>query len=106
MNRAFTRFLQIAARNHRLQKELGMTGRQLRDRIQPLLPIAYEIEHFAPALANDGPNVEYPWENPPGTVNVPAGYAFPVAVTLQEPRGRNLLKLVRITLTRFYAYFT
>jgi len=105
-HRAFTRFLQIAAKNHRLQKELGMTGRQLQAHVQQFLPVAYEIEHLAPALADSGPNVEYPWEDPVGTVNVPARYIFPVAAMLREPKGRNLLKLVKTTLTRFYACFT
>jgi hypothetical protein len=104
-HRAFTRFLQIAARNHGLQRELGMTGSQLRMHIQKLLPIAHEIERLAPALADSGANVEYPWEAPPGTINVPASYNFPVSSTLQLPRGRNLLKLIKVTLDRFYSLF-
>lgn len=104
-HRTFTRFLQIAARNHGLQRELGMTGLQLRTHIQQLLPIAYEIERLAPALADDGANVEYPWEAPPGTINVPASYNFPINSTLQLPRGRNLLKLIKVTLDRFYSLF-
>ncbi len=63
-HRAFTRFLQLAARNHGLQSELGMTGLQLRMHIQQMLPIAYEIERLAPALADGGANVEYPRETP------------------------------------------
>jgi hypothetical protein len=104
-HRAFTRFLQIAARNHGLQKELGMTGLQLRKHVQQLLPIAYEIERLTPALADSGANVEYPWEAPPGTINVPASYNFPVNSTLQLPKGRNLLKLIKVTLDRFYSLF-
>lgn len=103
---AFTRFLQIAARNLGFQKELGMTGPQLRAHIHQLLPIAYEIEQLAPALANGGPNAEYPWEAPPGTINVPASYEFPVNSTLQLPKGRNLLKLTKTTLEKFYVFFT
>lgn len=105
-HRAFTRFLQIAARNHGLQRELGMTGRQLRAHLQQLLPIAYEIEKLAPALAKGGPNAEYPWEDPAGTVNVPASWCFSVAFWLQLPSGRNILKLVEITLERFHVFFT
>jgi len=105
-HRAFTRFLQLVARNHGLQRELGMTGLQLRMHIQQLLPIAYEIERLAPALAGGGANVEYPWESPSGTINVPASYNFPVSSTLQSPRGRNLLKLIKVTLHRFYLFFT
>ena len=83
-----------------------MTGLQLRMHIQQMLPIAYEIERLAPDLAAGGANVEYPWEALPGTINVPASYNFPVNSTLQSPRGRNLLKLVKVMLDRFYLFFT
>ncbi|MGQ9625938.1 MAG: hypothetical protein ACUVV0_03420 [Anaerolineae bacterium] len=105
-HRAFTRFLQIAARNHGLQRELNMTGPQLQAHIQQLLPIAYDIERLAPALAGGGPNAEYPWEAPSGTVNTPVSYGFPVSSTLKLPKGRNLLKLIKTTLEKFYSFFT
>jgi len=105
-HRAFTRFLQIAARNHGLQRELGITGSQLWAHINQLLPIAYEIECLAPALADGGPNAEYPWEAPPSTINVPASYNFPVNSTLRLPGGRNLLRLTKVMLDRFYVFFT
>ncbi|MBC8233028.1 hypothetical protein H8E77_26080 [bacterium] len=105
-HRAFTRFLQIAMRNHGLQRELGITASQLRAHVHQLLPIAYEIERLAPALADGGPNAEYPWEAPPSTINVPASYNFPVNSILQLPKGRNLLRLIKVMLDRFYVFFT
>lgn len=104
-HRAFSRFIQLVARNRAIQKELGMTGLQLRMHTQHLLPLAYEIERLAPALADGGANVEYPWEGPLGTINVPAFYDFPVNVALQSPSGRSLLKLIKVTLERFYVFF-
>ena len=104
-HRAFTRFLQIASRNRELQKELRMTGAQLRMYIRQLLPIAHEIERLAPALADGGTNAEYPWETAPGTINVPASYNFPVSSTLQLPRGRKFLRLIDVTLDKFYQFF-
>jgi hypothetical protein len=104
-HRAFTQFLQIASRNREIQEALGMTRPQLRMSIRELLPIAYEIERLAPALAVGGANVEYPWESLPGVTTVPASYNFPVHSTLQLPRGRKLLKLVDIALNQFYRIF-
>ncbi|MBI1925480.1 hypothetical protein HYR99_14660 [Candidatus Poribacteria bacterium] len=50
--------------------------------------------------------MEYPWESPPGTINVPAAYLFSVDSTLRLPGGRNLLKLIKLLLDRFYVFFT
>ena len=88
----FTRFLQVTARNRNLRRELRMTGSQLQTHIRRLLPIAHDIERLAPALAGSGPNAEYPWEAPLGTINAPASYNFPVNSTLQSASGRNLLR--------------
>lgn len=101
---AFTRFIRIAARNHNLQKELGMSGQQLRAHFNNLLPIASKIERLAPALARGGPNTEYPWEAPPGNINVPALYEFPVNLRLSSIR--HLLKLIKTILDKFYVFFS
>ena len=65
------------------------------------LPIANEIEHLAPALAEDGPNAEYPWEDSREKVYAPAEYPFPVLTNLKSPKGCNLMKFIRI----FFEYF-
>ena len=44
--------------------------------IASLLPVARAIEDLAPAVSNDGPNTEYPWQVP-GEVIAPINYPFP-----------------------------
>ncbi|MEK6239130.1 MAG: hypothetical protein N2C14_30810 [Planctomycetales bacterium] len=41
------------------------------------LPLIYEVERLAPALANDGPNPEYPWPHD-APQQAPATYEFDV----------------------------
>ena len=95
-HRAFVRFLQVFAHNPDLQKQLQMTRTQLRAHIRALLPIADEIERLAPALAHGGPNAEYPWETPAGTVHAPATYKFALSSQLRAPKGIKLLTLITI----------
>ncbi len=99
---AFTKYLQALSRNKRLQNALGMLDTQLRAHIKQLLPLAYEIERLAPALARDGPNPEYPWETPRGTYHAPAVYEFGMSSILLEPRGLHLKRLIQIALERFH----
>jgi hypothetical protein len=100
-HRALTRYLLDLSRNKRLQGMMGMAAKQLRPHIQKLLPLAYEIEKLAPALAGDGPNPEYPWEAPIGIFNVPATYEFTIRKALHQPPGHNLIKLIRLALKNF-----
>jgi hypothetical protein len=104
-HRAFVNFLRFAARNPNLQRTLSMHGRQLRSYIQGILPIADRIERLAPALAQNGPNAEYPWEVPSGEVTAPASYTFPVTEELRRPEGRRLLKLTATILEGFEGFF-
>lgn len=102
----FIGFLRVAARSPRLPSLLCLqNGRQLREYINEILPIAHEIERLAPSLAQGGPNAEYPWKTRVGYVAIPAKYTFPVAKQLMEPRGRKLLKLIPIVLKYFDACF-
>ncbi len=103
-HKAFVRFLQIAAYNPDLQKQLRMTGVQLRAHIKALLPVAEEIEKLAPAIAHSGPNAEYPWETPVGTVHVPATYSFTVSSQLRTPKGIKLLNLILVILEHAYKF--
>ena len=73
----------------------------LRSHIQQILPLAYEIEKLAPALAGDGPNPEYPWEAPKGIFNVPVTHEFTVVKVLRQPQGHNFIKLIRLALKNF-----
>ena len=95
-HKAFVRFLQVVAYNSDLQKQLRMTRPQLRTHIRSLLPIADEIEKLAPALAHGGPNAEYPWATPTGTVQAPATYRFTLSNQLRTPKGIKLLTLITV----------
>jgi len=101
-HRAFTRFLQLIARSKRLEKEMRMTGRQLLAYVQQSLPLAYEVKSLAPSLALGGSNPEYPWEAPTKAILTPATHEFAIKQVLREPRGRNLIKLIRTALEKFY----
>jgi hypothetical protein len=64
------------------------------------------IEHLAPALAQDGPNTEYPWEGPSGSIRAPASFSFPASAQLKQPNGRKLLRLLQALLDQFDILFT
>lgn len=65
-----------------------------------LLTIAYELEHLQPQLANEGPNCEYPWPHSMPR-HTPVAYSFPIWTALMAPRGRDLLRLISISIRRF-----
>jgi len=88
-----------------IQEQLRMSSQPLRSSVKNLLPLAEEIEKLAPALAQDGPNAEYPWVDPSGTIRVPASFQFSTAYKLVDPAGRKLLQLTRLLLDRFYILF-
>lgn len=102
---AFKRFLQIASRNHTLRTMLKMTQIQLRAHINSLLPLADEIERLTPALAQGGPNVEYPWQSPDGQIHIPVYFEYPVFNELRRPSGANLIKMVDLIQKNFYHLF-
>jgi len=97
-HRAFTSFLRNIARNSYLQEKLGMNAAQLRAHIYQILPMAHAIEKLAPALASGGVNPEYPWQNPDGSIIVQIRYRFNLLDILEQKRGRDLVKLVKIVL--------
>ena len=103
---AFKRFLQMASRNHVLRNLLKMSAAQFKAHVNQLLPNAEAVERLTPALAHDGPNVEYPWESPDRQIHIPVHYVFSVARELRRPAGANLLKLVDLVQLQFYRLFT
>ena len=103
---AFKRFLQVASRNHVLRNLLKMTASQFKAHVNQLLPIAEAVERLTPALAQDGPNVEYPWESPNRQIHIPVNYNFPVVNELRRPPGVNLLKIIDLVQQQFYRLFT
>ncbi|MGB0386941.1 MAG: hypothetical protein ACPGWR_19170 [Ardenticatenaceae bacterium] len=105
-HKAFVRALQMASKNRGLQQVFGINARQLQAYIRGILPLARQIERLAPALAIDGPNVEYPWEDPiTGNVYAPTSYHFLVTEHLNRPNGRKLLRLIHILLDQFDRFF-
>lgn len=104
-HKAFVRFLQVASRNPGLRRSLEINARQLQEYVKEILPVADQIERLAPALANNGPNAEYPWEMPSRQVVAPAAYIFPVSNELRGSKGRKLLRLIAFMLDQFDVFF-
>lgn len=93
---AFVRFLQKSKANPSIRRRLGYADSVVYCQyIDGVLPMAEKIQNLAPVgtPSNDRLNPEYPWENPPGTILVPAAYAFPDFVE-EENNKTKLVKLV------------
>jgi hypothetical protein len=103
---AFVKFMQIVSNQRKLRNALGIQKSQQTAQFRTLLPLAYEIEVLAPALAQHGPNPEYPWENVSGSILAPADYPFPLIKRLrQTPQGPLLLKYIELFMNRFEELF-
>lgn len=71
--------------------------------IRSVLPLAYDLERLAPALANNGPNPEYPWPHAQPEY-APAGHNFAIWSSLMSGKGRDLMRIIRIAVDRFEDY--
>lgn len=71
--------------------------------IRTVLPIAYELERLAPALANNGPNPEYPWPHDQ-PAEAPANHKFGTWTRLTTGHGRDLMRVIAIAINRFPEY--
>lgn len=71
--------------------------------IRSTLPIALELERLSPNLAQDGPNVEYPWPHRQPQFD-PASYNFPLWGKLKSSRGRQLIRVIAHAVIRFHEY--
>ena len=68
------------------------------------LPLIYELERLAPALANDGPNPEYPWPHI-APEQTPATFDFPIWRQFTETgRGRQLVQIIKTAIDQFPVY--
>jgi hypothetical protein len=96
------RFLRTIANQKVVCKSLASHRRQdVRKQIMDLLPLAYDLERLAPALAGDGPNPEYPWPRERPTI-APIHYQFPLWHTLQKTApGRKFQALIGRLLEKF-----
>ncbi len=81
VHRAFVRLMRSVKGDPHLQRACNCGPGQIDAYIASLLPVARLIEDLAPAIANDGPNPEYPWQASsgviPGGVIAPINYPFP-----------------------------
>jgi hypothetical protein len=71
--------------------------------IRSVIPIAHDIEHLAPALASNGPNPEYPWPHAQPQI-APVDHNFPIWPILTSGRGRDLMRIIHISVDRFPDY--
>ena len=98
--------LQVPQPKRQQMADLFNFGRfvELQNWMSAALPLTYELERLAPALANDGPNPEYPWPHH-APKHAPATYNFPVWRQLTETScGRQLLKFIETAIDRFPVY--
>jgi hypothetical protein len=72
--------------------------------IRNVLPMIYDLERLAPALALDGPIPEYPWPHNAPTDN-PVAHTFALWGQLTGTAiGRQLVKVVGLAVDRFSTY--
>lgn len=71
--------------------------------IRAVLPIAYDLERLAPALANNGPNPEYPWPHAQPQY-APGNHNFAIWSSLASGKGRDLMRIIHIAVNRFPEY--
>lgn len=75
--------------------------RNLRLWVHASLPLAYEMERLAPALAGDGPNPEYPWPTAAPQF-APATFEFDLWKQLTGTgRGRQFVQTIELAVERF-----
>ncbi len=72
--------------------------------VPAVLPLAYELQRLAPALAQDGPNPEYPWPQI-APEYAPVAFQFDVWTQLTDTgRGRDLLQFIDTAIREFPVY--
>jgi hypothetical protein len=97
------RLLQVLAKSTNPQAKgfharLGLGDAQRRALINGLLPTAEALERLAPALAGEGPNLEYPWLAPhSNSVSTPVGHEF-LEGALSRQKVIKLIELLRVLL--------
>lgn len=102
---AFVKFVRSIGTNPRVAEEMGWHNtRSFREWIKDVSDLANDLQSLAPALANDGPNPEYPWprDNPQ---HAPVEHDFTVWGRLQTPNGRHLWFLIDKLLKNFDDWF-
>lgn len=95
-HRAIVGFLRSLSTNRAVQQQLGFRGKNeaWSSLFRSSIPLAERIEDLAPALAQEGPNPEYPWPRAdPGIA--PAEHAFGIWTELRDTsKGHQFLGLL------------
>ena len=102
---AFSRFVRAIATNRRVADLIGFPDiTSFGEWCNDVSNLAYALERLAPALANDGPNPEYPW--PRGEPRyAPVEHEFEMWEELNTRNGHCLWRLVQQTLAHFERLF-
>lgn len=95
---SFVRFVRVVgSRSPAIASRYRNRGAQLKAYLRGLEPIAQAIENLAPAIAQDGPNPEYPWSHRTGIV-APIDYDFSEFSPTRGSRVAKLLRFVEVCL--------
>ena len=86
-------------------KALGFKSSEaMQSWVHAVMPLAYALERIAPALANDGPNPEYPWPHNAPT-QTPVSASFEIWNQLvSDSKGRRLFQVIELAIKRFDIY--
>jgi hypothetical protein len=89
----------------RLATILGFKNfKSLQTWIPSVSPLVYELERLAPAMAQNGPNPEYPWPHNAPT-EYPARYQFDLwGRLINTGRGHQLMRAIHTLVDKFPSY--
>ena len=102
---AFVKFVRALATRRKVAAKLGFIDMaSFGEWIKDVSDLAYELERLAPALAEEGPNPEYPWPraNPE---HAPVEHDFEAWHRLQTPSGHHLSIMIGQVLDHFEEWF-
>ena len=96
-HKALVPFLRNLTTNSKAQNSMGHRGQNSNwtNKIRKIIAIAEQLQKLAPALAGEGPNVEYPWP-PAAPTTAPVEFAFPISADLSDTSdGRAMLAFLQ-----------
>ncbi|MEO6812140.1 MAG: hypothetical protein ABI353_23775 [Isosphaeraceae bacterium] len=102
---SFVKFIRSIATKRQVVTKLGfMNLESFGEWIKDVSDLAYELERLAPALANDGPNPEYPWPRREPR-HAPIEHDFQAWRHFGTANGQHLRRLIEQALANFDAWF-
>ncbi len=102
------KFLAVLANKKQAWKVFHFANRETFETfIESIKPVAAKIEKLAPDLADDGPNPEYPWPDPPKEPKfAPVDFDFPLWKELTTTtRGRKFVNFLEKVFVLFPLFF-